>query len=462
MFKKIPLWFLLLIIILFIIFIPIYGFILTSSFKTGLMYNTFAGNLSESLAQFPRDVYYSVKSLTRPIDKIENDKKVEGGFNLNNDLTLNNTLALLEKIDEKTNLKYVELVDPITKVKMHDWKISNEEINKLSKFNDFSNLQRLQGINRPLLNLLDGSIVFRFSYEESSLLIKMDKDSNVEWVISDEEYKEFTNFHHDYNLDSNGNIFSPVVIKKKHKLSNYIKNKDSRHVPYSYEDHGYVKISKEGKILEVNSITDILIDNGLGIYIYGVGPLEYDSLHINEIEPALFDGVNWNKDDLLISSRHLSLVFIYRPSTKKIVWYQFGPWINQHDPDFIDERTITVFGNDLISHHFNRVDKYDYMFINENKKNNIWKYDFIEKNTYKIFENAINKSKFKTHTGGSHYYDGENFLSNHYMNAGVTEFYYKSDIVGNFTQTSSDGKIYLTSDVRFIKYKNYPKWIKYK
>ena len=81
--------------------------------------------------------------------------------------------------------------------------------------NDFSNLQRLKGINRPLLNLLDGSIVFRFSYEESSLLIKMDKDSNVEWVISDEEYKEFTNFHHDYNLDSNGNIFSPVVIKKK-------------------------------------------------------------------------------------------------------------------------------------------------------------------------------------------------------------------------------------------------------
>tara|TARA_Y100000031_G_scaffold156689_1_gene212441 strand:+ start:1826 stop:3217 length:1392 start_codon:yes stop_codon:yes gene_type:complete len=461
MFKKIPIWLLLFILILFIIFIPIYGFILTSSFKTGLMYNTLLGNTSEAIANFPRNVNRSFRALSTSVDKVDNEQKIEGGFNLKENIKLNNTLALVEKIDKKTDLKFVELIDPISKKILHDWKIPSEQLRKILKMDELSNLRSLKGINLPKLNLNDGSIVFMFSNEESQILIKMDRNSNIEWILHDNESDEFSTFHNNYGLDYDGNIYSPVFMNKKNQLSDYIKSKASRHVEHSYEDQGYVKVSKNGKILDVVSITEILMRNNLGIYIYGVGPLEWDALHINDIEPALFDGAGWKKNDLLISSRHLSLIFIYRPSTDKIVWHKFGPWINQHDPDFIDYKTITVFGNDLISHHFNRVDTQDYMLTNKNKKNNIWKYDFYEDRATKIFEDAINKSRFKTYTGGSHYFDGKNFLSNYYDNMGVTEFYYANKIVGQFSQIASDGKVYLTSDVQFIKYENFPKWLKF-
>ena len=81
MFKKVPFWLLLFVIILFVILIPIYGFILGSSFKTGLMYNTFLGNTSEAIAKFPRDVYYSFRAIIKPPDKVDNVQKSEGGFN---------------------------------------------------------------------------------------------------------------------------------------------------------------------------------------------------------------------------------------------------------------------------------------------------------------------------------------------------------------------------------------------
>ena len=44
---------------------------------------------------------------------------------------------------------------------------------------------------------------------------------------------------------------------------------------------------------------------------------------------------------------------------------------------------------------------------------------------------------------------------------GITEFYYNDKIIGQFSQIGSDGKVYLTSDVQFIKYQNFPKWLKF-
>ena len=160
-----------------------------------------------------------------------------------------------------------------------------------------------------------------------------------------------------------------------------------------------------------------------------------------------------------MSSRHLSLIFIYRPSTKKIIWYQFGPWINQHDPDFIDQKTITVFGNDIIGNSFTRFDHRDEMFIDENKKNHIWKYDFESGETQKLFEKAISKSKNKTYTGGMHYFNGDNFLSNYYADFGITEFYQKDEILGYYVEKDSNNNIILTGRADFIKYETYPNWI---
>ena len=54
------------------------------------------------------------------------------------------------------------------------------------------------------------------------------------------------------------------------------------------------------------------------------------------------------KGDLLISARNRSTVFLYRPSTNKILWLQTGPWLNQHDAHFLGDTAISVFGNDMV------------------------------------------------------------------------------------------------------------------
>lgn len=465
MIKSLIIWFLSLIIFLLVIFYPIYGYVLKSALESGRMMGTPIGNISISISNFPKNLYYSLKSFTSKEDRIENSKNLKDGLSFKKKINLNNTLAFVEKVDKETDYKYIELLDPNTQKLLHTWKLSETQINNFFKGKSFSKIKTLKGINDPSINLNDGSIVFKFEGEETKYLAKINVKSNIEWIISDSQSDEFYLFHHSLETDADGNIYSPIIMERPHWLSEYIKSDGIFHgQKNSYADHGYVKISKDGKILEVVSLTDILIDNGLGIFIYGVGPLETDAIHLNDVEPALFDGIAWKKNDLLMSARNLSLVFLYRPSEKKIIWYKFGPWIMQHDPDFINDKEISIFGNDIITYHYNRYNRFNLernVLINDNKKNNIWIHNFENDKTYKLFENAIDKSNFVTWTQGSSYYDGNNFLSNSYDNMGVTEFYYDDEIVGNFVQFSDKKNIYLVSGISFLKYENYPNWLNF-
>ena len=71
----------------------------------------------------------------------------------------------------------------------------------------------------------------------------------------------------------------------------------------------------------------------------------WDVLHTNDLQPVLYDTNFFKKGDIFISARHISTVFLYRPSTNKIIWYSQGPWRWQHDVDIIDEETIGIFNN---------------------------------------------------------------------------------------------------------------------
>ena len=134
------------------------------------------------------------RAIIKPPDKVDNVQKVEGGFNFKKNIELNNTLALIEKTDKKTDFKYVELIDPISKKIFHNWKLKPNQLEKILKINDLSNLKTLKGINSPKLNLIDGSIVFRFSNEESNILIKMDKDSILNGSLTEMKAMNFPHF----------------------------------------------------------------------------------------------------------------------------------------------------------------------------------------------------------------------------------------------------------------------------
>jgi len=83
-----------------------------------------------------------------------------------------------------------------------------------------------------------------------------------------------------------------------------------------------------------------------------------DPFHFNDITP-LTESVSdkfpaFETSDLLISVRSLNLVFILRPSTKKILWYRMGITSLQHDPDFNSDGSISIFDNN-VHNQFSRI-----------------------------------------------------------------------------------------------------------
>jgi len=113
-------------------------------------------------------------------------------------------------------------------------------------------------------------------------------------------------------------------------------------------------VSEGGEVLDKINVLDVLYQNGLERHIVKSmkpypGDVKDDPVHLNDIEPLdssmagqypLFEA-----GDLLISLRHPSLVLVFDPDSKEVKWHASGPWIHQHDPDFIGDGWIGVFDN---------------------------------------------------------------------------------------------------------------------
>lgn len=80
-----------------------------------------------------------------------------------------------------------------------------------------------------------------------------------------------------------------------------------------------------------------------------------DILHPNDIEELSIEMApafpQFRAGDLLISMRNINLVAIIDRRSHAILWAQYGPWRDQHDPDFQPDGTITVYSNNM---HRNR------------------------------------------------------------------------------------------------------------
>ena len=92
-----------------------------------------------------------------------------------------------------------------------------------------------------------------------------------------------------------------------------------------YFDNKIVQLSRSGEVIFSKSLTDILLENKLSHFLFGFSrSYSRDPMHLVDIQPATTDGTHWQKGDLLISLKHLSLVLLYRPSTDKVLWHSVG------------------------------------------------------------------------------------------------------------------------------------------
>jgi hypothetical protein len=171
-----------------------------------------------------------------------------------------------------------------------------------------------------------------------SPLVKINRQNNLIWVLSDQDY------HHSIEKDYEGNFwvcvsYYPFKLDKK-----YVDGKYS-----DFIDDGIRCYDSDGKILLDKSVSQILIENNLGHYVFSMtDKFKVDPIHLNDIQPANYASNFWKKGDLFLSLRNLSMIMLYRPSTNEIVWMsKGGEFYNQHDVDIIDDNRIAIFDNNM-------------------------------------------------------------------------------------------------------------------
>lgn len=272
---------------------------------------------------------------------------------------------LVSTISSSNQLAEIKLVDLHNRQVIQKWQ---PEINQLTlKHTSKFNLRLTHPIlfNNDLLTIGDG------------ILYRINPKSQVVW-------QNDGNFHHSIELDSENALWVCGTLNRSAEGNTFQSN---------IWDDGIFKIDvKSGKTILKKSIYEILIANGRKNILFNTGPLTEDLIHLNDIQPALSTTKHWQKGDLLISMRNRSTIFLYRPSTNKIIWLKTGPWNFQHDCDFVGDYKIGIFGNDVVD--FNGQ---TYLL---NGHNNQYIYDFTTDQISTPYTKMFQKGKIKTLTEG--------------------------------------------------------------
>jgi hypothetical protein len=206
----------------------------------------------------------------------------------------------------------------------------------------------------PLL-LADGDIIFN---TVSSLVRLTPCSSKPVWVLDEV-------MHHSIERDVTDDIWVPSISQDGFVDNSWLRDQ--------IRDDALARVSIDGQVLDKRSFVRILRDNGLHAMLLGSfgNVFNVDPIHMNQIQVAPHDSKYWQRGDLLISSRNLSTIFLYRPSTGRILWYKTGPWMNQHSADFVDDHRISVFDNNIVS-----AAPSEHAFLTPGDTNRVILYDF--------------------------------------------------------------------------------------
>jgi hypothetical protein len=180
----------------------------------------------------------------------------------------------------------------------------------------------------------EGDVLFNFG---GLTLVRMTMCGDVEWTLP-------MGIHHSIHIAEDGNIWT-LGRRFYHQP-----NSDFPGIPPRFRDDLILEVSPDGEILHEISLLRILFENDLAGVLY---PLEGDTmddlLHANDVEilssedaPAfpLFEA-----GDAMVSLRRPDMVLVFDPETGEVKWWQTGPWVLQHDPDFLPDGRISVFDN---------------------------------------------------------------------------------------------------------------------
>jgi len=156
--------------------------------------------------------------------------------------------------------------------------------------------------------------------------------------------------HHSIARGSDGSFWVPGASREPVE--------ESERYPDGYPGLGEVwadrilHVSGDGEVLEEIDVLDVLYANDLDRLLFQHDQTEGDVTHLNDVEPlppSLADEYPmFDAGDLLVSLRYVNVVFVFDPESQIVKWHATGPFVWQHDPDFLGDGWIGVFDNNRI------------------------------------------------------------------------------------------------------------------
>jgi Arylsulfotransferase (ASST) len=238
----------------------------------------------------------------------------------------------------------LRLIDMDGKI-LHEWNMSYEDIwrdqeRPVDRIHDDWKTEIHGALLYP-----NGDVVFNY---EGAGLVKVSRCAQPIWRLSHRT-------HHSIFRDSDGNLWVPGFRRYEEAQERW---------PLLWapiRDDLIFKISPEGQILREISLLDVIYNSNEEAILFadrswGVGhnrdrraPIRADITHLNDIEvldPAAAAAFPlFAPGDLLVSMRNINTIAVIDPKAERIKWRMTGPFLRQHDPDFLPNGWISVYDN---------------------------------------------------------------------------------------------------------------------
>ena len=277
----------------------------------------------------------------------------------------------------------------------------------------------------------NGDLVFNF---EERGLVRLNLEGEVVWRLP-----YIT--HHSLHLHDDGNFW--VSGQKRHfEPDPRFPNRKPPFIEYTI-----LEVSPEGKILSEYSIPDILNKNGysgllsLGTIENRSTDIKGDVLHANDVEPfplTLEEGF-FNRGDVMVSARNINTVFVFNKDSEEIKFMAAGLFVRQHDPDFIDGNTFSVFDNNNIAPE------------SAGPQSRILTVSAIDNKTTEVFFEGTSETPFFTNIGGKHQWlPNGNLLITSFSDGRGFEVNREGEIVWEYYNYVDSGMVGVVSEVQHL------------
>lgn len=265
----------------------------------------------------------------------------------------------------------------------------------------------------------DGRVVFNF---ERMSMVMMDACGEVLWKLP---YRS----HHSIYVDEAGTIWASGQNADLSRNERY---------PLMVEpvfEPEIVQVSQDGEILSRVSVMDLLDDNGLNAYLYmraetSSNRVKGDTLHLNDVDvfPGHLEEGLFKHGDVMLSLRNINTVLVYDPQTLQVKWVKTGGFVRQHDPDFVDGNTITLFDNNAVG-----PDKFD-------QQSRIIKIDAVTDEIEVVYEGSAAEPFYTRIMGKHQWLDNGHLLVSDSQNGRGFELNTDGEIVWEFFNLAGEGQ----------------------